>query len=781
MLYHEYYTWQCCTDDYVIGHSDGTCSLAFTWTGLDHKLFNEADYDGTIKNRLNLLNRLSNTGLTVENHWFRSHDESMIDAYLAKNKDIVRGHDLAIKVREEMAEHYRPLAMNNRVITIFTLSPGSASRKLSSIFQSKTNKKVSLWETLSLQLHILVGEFKNDFPGMKLLNKDEAFSLLSNSYSLNKSTTSYDSRYDMSEQLVINKPELSGQCLFHNGKYIKYALIQKYPTLTYDWMLNFSSQNCDTHISQVLRGVDRQKALRKSTEQSDTDERTTGGKDTELLVKDLDDAQSYRSYIAQYNLSVFSNAFIISFISDDKDTALEHCSNFTKVIGDEGGLARVEPELQMHLHRVSQPGLGHHSQFRREDHSASIACMLPWTVFSSGNPNPESIRLSSDYQVIGYSPTQLQVGHEINFGKTGGGKDTHGGTEVAETYPLGFDYYILEFGDSYKWVVQGYGGTYSTIDPDSVIINPLPDYTDARGGVLPSQISSGTAQGLAIILLDDARDLTRAEESATERALGILYSNPDPSKAAPTLPDLLDSFRRAEYINSSQSDAAAIMSNNLENFLDGSSGRAFKGQDNLSLSDGITGIDLVKVDKKMLKFYLTFICLRFAQKAFFNLEQHTKIILNELHVAIDVAPEVVKHLIRTINRMGRKEGSFIMLTTQGMNEIHAIDSEIVTSSPIRTLQVRTDSWQDIGTLLDMPSKAIDIWSQYNQDTDNMNFRQCMRKLYGQWFDLYMTFPPFLLDITSTSRNDRLLKHKVERDHTDIFSRINELRKLRSQQ
>ncbi len=782
MLYHEYYTWQCFLSDNVIGHADGYASLIFSWDGLDHSLFDDADHHHTLRQRLEYLKRLiTHPGLSIENHWYRLGDATVIDAYLDHGQHMIRGQELGQRIREELAAHYRPLAMSNKVFTVLTLSPVSGKTGLlKSLFTSASAKKSAVWNNLGNQLLTIYKEIESDFPGSNLLST-ECAQLLMQSYRFDFQTEqAIDERYDLAEQIITDKPTLNDGCLVMGDNYIKAAIIQNNPSLETDWMLNLASSTCEMHISQMLLPKDTLKTLDDSAEESDTDARTAGKKNRDVTIKGISDAQDYRTYITEHGLCVFDNTWIIVFADNDKDKVVEQCRDFSRWVGANNGLVRSEESIQMHLYRVSQPGIGHHAQFSREDHSASISCMMPFTVFNSGHEQPESLRMSSSYQCIGHSPSTLSVGHEFVVAQTGGGKDTQNGTEVLEVFPFGLDYYICEFGDSYKWIVEGFGGHYTTIDPDEIVINPLPGYADAKEGRLPAQVSLGTVEGLSIILLDQSRELSQAEIAASEKALSSLYKDSEDKTDSPILPDLLNAFNSLDFTNEAQQSAAKVMYNNLYNFLDSSNGKAFQGQDNLQLSKGITGVDLVKIDKKMLKFYLTFVSLRFAQNAFFNLDSISRIVFNELHEPVAIAPKVVERIVRTVNRMGRKEGSQMQLITQGLAEIRAIDPEILSSSPIRTLLARKDSWGDIGGILDMPSKAIDIWSKYEQNIENLHFRQCMRLINGNWNDLFLSFPSFALDITTTKREERITKHKIEKQYTNIFERMVEFQKFKQE-
>ncbi|MCP4237567.1 MAG: hypothetical protein GY770_28970, partial [Aestuariibacter sp.] len=464
MLYHDYYSWQCQISEHAIGHADGHVSIAFSWAGVNDQLFDESEHNQILRTRLDLLKRLStHPGLSVEHHWFRRHDASVIERYIEHSQDIVRGHDLALKIREEMAEHYRPFAMSNSVVTVFTLSPTLGNTSLlSSIFRSKTQKKTQLWAELAAKLESIFKEFASDYPAAKLLSADFS-QWLFNSYHFEFDTpASIDHNYDIAEQIISDKPVLSGDLLKMGDRYFKAAIVQNNPALEPAWMLNIASSSCDIHIAQTLVAKDAVGVLNKSAEESDTDQRTATNKDRDILVKGISDAQDYRTYITENGLSVFDNSWIIIFSGTNIETVRDTCRELVKWIGAAGGLVRHEASIQMHLYRVAQPCNGHHAQFSREDHAASIACMFPFTVFDAGHKAPDSLRMTSSFQCVGHSPSTLSVGHEFVVAQTGGGKDTQNGTEIMEVYPFGLDYYICEFGDSYRWIVEGFGGTYTT-------------------------------------------------------------------------------------------------------------------------------------------------------------------------------------------------------------------------------------------------------------------------------------------------------------------------------
>ena len=778
-LYHEYYPWESFVTDRVVGHADGSVSLMFSWEGVDNLLFDDSQHHAEFRRRINVLHSLGED-VVIENHFFREHDATIIQEYLAHSKKMVRGQDFAMPVRRAMAAHFQEHARSNSVFVVLSLRNQVSGIK--SLFSAKSVKKQASWRAGAERLLACFSDLQHHFPGATCLSVEDYTARIVQSFNRDLFRAGHgqflDYRFDLAEQLVAHKPFLDGDVLKIGETYTKVALIQNYPELDPSWFLGLCSGVVDLHISQIIFPKNTRKALDKSADRSDSDEATLGQKGRDVAITAIKDAMAYRSYVSDKGLRVFDNAYVLHFHGRDKEALLNEYRAVRDWVHRNDGLVRGDAEIQAHLFRVGMPGAGGGTQFAREDHSETISCMMPVTTFSQGVSQPESIRITSSYQVVGHSPSRLKVGHEFVVAKTGAGKDTNTGCEVIETYPYGMDYLICEFGDSYKWIVEGFGGTYSRID-DDVAINPLPPFSQAKDGVLPTKIVDGTVEGLSIILTDSADDLPMAEMAAASRALDSLYTGKETSGVAPVLPDLLDSLGKLDFPNEEQAAAAKRMYNNLYNFLDSAAGRAFSGQDSLNLSSGITGVDLMAVGDKMLKFYMTFIGLRFAQMAFSSLSNVTKIMLNELHQPVAVAPDAVRKLVRVVNRMGRKEGGHISLITQGMKEINAIDPEVISSTAIRTLLVRDDDWDEIGEALSMPVAAREIWKSYENNLERLNYRQCMRLFNGRYYDLFLTFPELVLDITTTNRTDREIRHQVEKETKNIFERLRKFKERRA--
>jgi len=785
-IYSDYFSWDTYLDDYCMAHSNGRVSLMFEWKGIDNSLFSESEHLEEIKHRLDLLKSYGHS-LVIEHHFFREIDDVVIDAYLKQSKKVIRGHDLAIPIREAMAGHIRGKVRKNSVYVVLSVSAEQTAKfSLKRINVSGVKRRLNKLTALKKRLHGIYRGLEGFYPGARLLSIDEYCQRIiqsTNRQLFYGHDFIPDYRFDLAEQLVQEKPVLTENGVLKIGNhYTKVVLIQNYPNLDPAWFLNLSSGETSIHVSQILIPKDLSKALDKSADEADTTEQTMGKKGVDAAVSTIKDANNYRGYIRENGLTVMDNVFIVHIHDESEQVVINEFDKLEKWINREGGLARGNADIQSHFFRVAAPGLGSDTQFIREDHSLTIAAMLPFSSFDSGNiKDPDSIRMTSSYTAVGFSPTKLTVGHQIVVGATGGGKGTELGTEIAETFPLGMDTYICEFGDTQKWLVEGFGGSYTRVDPDKISINPLPQYSYFKQGKLASNIVSGTNEGLGLLMLEEDRSLNNAEQVIADRVLLSLYVDAKPSatKQAPLLTDYLEVLKTIEVDNDSQKMARSSMYENLFNFLKTSVGQGFCRQDNLNLSPGITGVDLMGVPKNLLIFYMTFVSIRFAQMAFASPSKLVKIWLDELHEPMDVAPEPTRRLVRIVNRMGRKEGGFIGLSTQGIKEIELIDPETITSSPVHTLMARADQWDEIKRKLSIPDAAAEVWKAYSRDFDNMNYRSCLKRMNGRYYDLYLSFPKLCLDITTTTRTDRGIRHEVEDIESDIFKRIELMNEKRS--
>ncbi|MEO8342525.1 MAG: hypothetical protein ABI536_01795, partial [Gallionella sp.] len=207
-------------------------------------------------------------------------------------------------------------------------------------------------------------------------------------------------------------------------------------------------------------------------------------------------------------------------------------------------------------------------------------------------------------------------------------------------------------------------------------------------------------------------------------------------------------------------------------FLETTEGRIFARPDNLVLSEGITGVDLKEVDRaspKLLKFYLVFLALRFNHLAFAR-RNPARVLLDEMHKFVAIAPDVVGKLISELARMGRKDAAAIDLVTQGVAEIDIIEAEVLNSMPLRTLLFRSDGHDQIASRIAMPAGPLEIWKRYPYPL-NFDWRPAIKSVGQDYYNLHLTFPNILLDLSATSPADLDLKDQISATVSDPLQRL----------
>jgi hypothetical protein len=795
-LYSRYCTWRTPINDHVMGHRDGVVSLMIHWDGIDTLMESEQERHDSFHSFSQLLQKLDQD-YCVEFHFWRERDNSVIKEYLDHGQNMIRGQQLGQKVREEIAEHYEHFSWTNQVALVVSRRSTTVINPLKLLTQSVAMLDAMAQQDAAKRMLEDIRPILRYLPGATICSIDEYAARIQQSHHRKGFKRGHpvklDYSFDLADQLIAQAPQLNKEhaCIEVDGEATKVILLYMYPDVAAGFFRHFAINDVEMHVSHIIAPINTRRAIDRSSEQGIKDELSIGEKGVESAVKGIAHAKAFRQFVVEHNLSIFKNAFIIhlhgepALIQEKSDRITDWVANY----GGGGGEARNHADLQGHLYRVGLPGLGRYSKYMREDHTLQIAYMLPVDVFDRGVSNPESIRLGTNGQVVGFSILKHAVSHGFTVAMTGAGKGTDKATEIMETYPFGLDWYIMEMGNTERWVVEGFGGTYTEVDPEHTVVNPMISYDlsnpDAKEP-LNVTLLSGTVNSLAFLLTGGKTDLSKISphlQPAAEKALKSLYYVKNPKGDAPLLPDLLTALEKSDYASQEQADAAKFMGANLHSFLDSAVGRVFTRPDNLTLSKGICGVDLKPVEKassELLKFYLTFISLKFSQLAFFSSDSPARVLMDELHKFVAVAPEIVGKLIIELSRMGRKDFASIDLVTQGLAEIRHIDPEVIDGSTLRSLLYRPGNWDEIGNILEVPTTPLSVWRSYpNPEKNNLNWRPGLRSIHGRYYDLLLKFPELVLDIATTSPNDLALKRKIqERIDNDVFERVNELRKMR---
>ncbi len=770
--YADLYTWSHPYGEFAISHQDGASSVSIAWDGFDAEMLTTGE--NAIKwTELYTFIGLLDLEYCVEFHCWRESDASLADEYLEHNSKIIRGREIAVAMRCAMAAHLAPYGMTNRVLLVLTRLPHKrfafgAKRQL--IQQGAAAEELlKAAKTLAAKL-----------PGGRIQSVDEYAQSIVQSYNraayLRGAAVKLDPRFLISEQLLSEAPRLDGRLVSVGDQLTKVLLVSMYPDAEPGWFVGMASLAIPFHVSQIVMPVDTKQSLRASERASDLAEGTLGKRGRSQHLKAMSDLVGFQSFVAENGLGIFKNSYIIH-LHGAREELDSNERAVTDWIESSGGQVRAADYMQLPYFRAGQPGQGYRCPVFRPDHTWLVANMAPVQVYRTGERNPESLRLGASGALIGFSTSTQIVPHSFTVAITGGGKGVEKVAQIAETFPFGVDWYIAEIGGSYRWIVESFGGVYSKIDPSETVVNPLPPYLAAdMDAALPldAKLAGGTVNALSFLLTDGKTDLPIHHSAAAQSALQMLYAVRPSGKEAPTLADLLVELEHSgkDLESEPQRKAAHEMAQNINSFLETTEGRIFARADNLVLSEGITGVDLKEVDRaspKLLKFYLVFLALRFNHLAFAR-RNPARVLLDEMHKFVAIAPDVVGKLISELARMGRKDAAAIDLVTQGVAEIDIIEAEVLNSMPLRTLLYRSDGWDAIASRIAMPKGAMDIWKQYPYPL-NFDWRPAIKCVGQDYYNLHLTFPNILLDLSATSPEDLDLKDQIGLTVSDPLERL----------
>ena len=752
--YPDLYTWSHPIGDVVLAHQDGAVSLLIEWEGIDAEFMTESERASAWMAFGSLLHQLP-AAHVAEFHLWREADARLADDYLTYGERATRGGPLAQAVRTAQAEHLRPYGMRNSVGLVLTHLPaarvcGTARRALAAQARDA--------ETLEDEARSLLPHL----PGARLAGVPVYLERIRQSYDRTRylagAVLSYDPQLLIPEQLIDEAPRLDNDLVRIGDAHSQVLLVYLYPDATPAWFAQFAAPSIALHVCHVVMPVDTRAAMGASERKSDLAEGALGRRGASQQRQQIQDLRAFREFVAANSLQIFRNSFIIHLHGTPSALA-DYRRRIADEIEQQGGQVRGAGYVQLPYFRAGQPGQGYRAPLFRPDHTMQVANMLPVQTYRSGTPRPESLRLGRAGQLISFDYSGQELAHAFTVAITGGGKGVEKVATIAETYPFGIDWYIAEIGGSYRWIVEGFGGVYSQIDPRATVVNPLPPYRVADNDAaypLDAVTAGGTVGALAFLLTDGRTTLTVHERAAAEAALQLLYAVPG-AREAPTLPDFLVELERADFASPEQEAAGRTLAGHLHSFLETGGGRIFANDDNLVLSEGITGVDLKEVDRasrELLKFYLVFLGLRFSHLAFAR-RSPARVLLDEMHKFVATAPEIVGRLISELARMGRKDAAAIDLVTQGTREIDAIEQEVLNSMPLRTLLFRTSEHADIAARIGMPPGPLAAWQAFPNPLApvNLPWRPGLRSVGDAYYNLYLTFPDLLLDLAATGTGD----------------------------
>ena len=552
-LYGDFLSLHSAINDNVVMHNDGGVSLAFEWGGVDNRNYSVNEHQKEHDRRRAYLHTLvSHTGLTVEHHFLRTQDASVIDAYTEHHNKVSKKHKIPKiiqDIKSQLAAQYRPYARSNKVVTVLSISkpPLMSFQGLLQYMGFMTGKVKNDAESYAQTLMKIFSQVKSDYPDANLFSCEEYTNFFQ---SVAGESPGIDLRFLLNEQLLSEKPVTSDDVLKKGNQYYKVVTLQVYPDMELSWVYLFSEGACNVHAAQFIQPLDTHKVLDKSAvaDEEEIKGQQGGARGSYKLKAKLKDSRDFKSYVTATRNSVHRNFYVVTFFGDNKDSVDGSASNFERHVRDNQGKARIDIDLQHSMWLYRLPGQGRFSSFsRKEDHADTLADMMPFTTFKTGSEIKESLRFTSSGSPVTFAPSKLEVPHELVVAQMGGGKDTQFGLTVAETFQ-DIRYDFIELGNSYQGVIEAIGGNYCRAREQ--VINPLAPYSDFNNSIKNGEDQTGNLEREFInvqsaILMSifkgmGADSYTDSEEIVVNKAVRLLYEQQIPGKAAPILPDLFN-------------------------------------------------------------------------------------------------------------------------------------------------------------------------------------------------------------------------------------------------
>ena len=759
----------------VLHHKEGSISVGFRWNGIDTALKDSAVIQTFFNNIIDALQSTEADGnIVIENHFLRFYDDTVCRKYVEYGiKHSTRAQELSKKVREAQASTIGDMAMVSDVITIITLE-----RRLTladAIFSKKSvknrNKKGS-------ELLEKSWEFMSQFDGAKVLSKVELEASLWQYYhrelAREKQIPEPNDRFYLADRIA-SKPTWEDGLLKLGNTYTRVMLLLDYPDADTNWFSSIASfTGVELQVTQIVKPANLARALLKSssqTKRSTESANTVGG---ESVMGKVNDHNAYRAFIAENDLHVFENAFIIKIHHPNADYVKEVSRTIVKSLGSKTVISPVREDISFAFWRCSQLGQGHKTPFKREDHTIQVANMFPCIKYSEGDTeNRQMLRITNEGQAITLAYPNGGTNHAMTIAKTGSGKGVETVAQITELYPLGVNFYGAEVGSSYEWTVDACGGDYYHLEPDSVI-SPFPNYSmssDNEDDPLSADIIAPTIGALLPLIGKGADKISQHVNSVAEQIMLELYKGRHDEDGAPTLDNFLECTKAGiDTFEGVQKESARVIKDNLDSFLSSSSGKNFKHADSLDFSAGMVFVDFKKLmnSPELAKFLLVFISLRFKQLAFAN-STPTRIVLDELHEFASIDKKLISNLIRQLTRMGRKEaGAFHGITQETMDL--DLDKGILNQITYRNFLYMQSGHNQTSDIFKMNDTVQNRWQSY-KDPERLKFRQCMHLSGEDAYDLHLKFPHILLDLAHSSPEALAAKNEIGIQTQCTFERL----------
>ena len=766
----------CFLGDHYFLHTDGAISAIAELNGYDIYMATPDAANGYL-NGLRALIDTAPTQVALEFHVRRRRDQANVQRFM--QQPLKRQAKLLGALRRTYIEHLAGYFYHNQVFLVIQWHDDSTARKLQNLLlPDGPQRALRVAKANCQKLDDYCRRLSGSLKDMRLLPVEEAFKFLYAASHYYPCEQLPDQSYLLKEVLMPSGEERNGlYCM--NGVHIKPFLMYFYPEpdlrILTDMM---ASLPIELDLAFYLRRRDYGAFLRKSGGDEVRQERQITATDVEA-VKRLEDIAAWRRYVVDNGLQIFNNCFYLKLYGSP-ETLEEHTVGLSEKLSALGAIVESE-RLTEHAILYCLPTHMYLGRFMRQDHTEMVLSLLPAIRFNQGSGHEEAL-VATNFTFTGLNYANKSGGefyHSLTIAKTGSGKGVMNCARILQLYGLGYDFYTIEIGSTYEFLFRLLGGDYVAIDPDKSVINPFPLCSEV-GKQLSSALVAPTVRSLARILTDGKSMLSVHQIAVCEMAIKRIYTAQFIKKhniaKAPTLAHFYLGLGElaSKSLNDEQKRARDGLLVNVGSFLDTIIGERFKEEDNLSLNAPLFGADFKKLkdEPQLLITYLTFLSLRYGQKALFR-RAPTFIVIDELHEFIRVDKETIRTLCAQIARMGRKESGYISLITQEVDDIAALDPALINQMFITNL-LYTESRHEQARkhFPALNDRAYAIWRSYQQAYED--HRAAMLGFGGRWQDVFLTYPRAILALADTRSEMLTLKEQLMQKHQDMQDAYQEL-------
>ena len=753
--------WHFIDDNYML-HTDGTISAIAKISGYDIYMEDASLSIDVVNSLRNVINEMP-LDLSLEVHLKRRKDKDAAHRYMQSN--ITREAEILRPLRQCYIDHIANYLYVNNIYMVLQYRNDSSVIKFFEFWSSSGLKQaLNRAQKRSEKLAQYCAKLAGNINGFQLLNAQDATKFLYESSHHRDCVLLPDNSYPLKEVLTPTGEAREG-CYIMNGIRVKPSLLYFYPEpdirLVTDML---ASLPMELDLSLYLCRCDYSSLLRKSGSEEVRQGRQISDADVEGERR-LQEIADWRRHVVDNGLQIFNNVFYIKLYGSEEQLN-QHCNELNEQFAAMGALLESE-RLPNYSMVYSLPCNMYRSKFKRQDHTDMILCLLPAAQFYSGNGYEEGL-VATNFTFTGFDLSNKTGGefyHSMTIAKTGSGKGVLNCARIVQLYGLGYDFYAIEIGNTYEFLFKLLGGSYVSIDPDSSVINPFPPISEVPE-TLTSLLVTPTIRAMAKIFTDGRDGLSIHEIAVCEMAFKKIYTKEyirkNKIKQAPTLNDFYQGLGCIEEssLSDKQKQARDEVLKNIKSFLDTIIGERFKSDDNLTVHDGIFGADFknLKDDAQLMLVYMTFLSLRYGQKALFQ-QTPTFIIIDELHEFIRIDKETIRILCSQVARMGRKERGYINIITQEASDITNLDPALINQMHIVNLLYTESNHDKLREYFaSFNERAFTTWKEYEQN--QANYRSALIGYGNKWTDSFLTYPKEIMALADTSNATLQIKKKI---------------------